>query len=245
MPADDAKDKPAPPAQQALPASCLAPGYATWYVQIAPYLAFESSLQKWDMEQSYFVQPPEVRQAGLPMFFCPARVRPGFLSTAGDVATPGGKNVAGALGDYACASSAGGAKLDLLSAHADGAIIIAEVLEKANGRIVRWRSRTDFAALTRGQSHTILVGEKHVPYGEFGLASVGDGSIYNGQNPASFARAGGPGFPIAAGPTAPFHSNFGSYHLDLCQFLMADNSVRATQNDVSPEVLGKLIRRDD
>jgi len=237
-------DKAPAKGQGTLPASFLAPAFATWPVEIAPYLSADGPLKKWDLQQSYFAQPAEVRQAALPLFFCPARSRESRLSRAGDAAQPGGKNVPGGLGDYACASGDGNPRHDWKTAAANGAIIPGEVLEERDERILRWRSRTDFAALQRGQGYTILVGEKHVPLGKFGLAEVGDGSIYNGANPASFARVGGPGFGIASGPTEPFHSNFGSYHPGVCQFLMADGSVRAIHNEISAEVLGRLVRRE-
>src|SRR5205823_4972519 len=107
------------------------------------------------------------------------------------------------------------------------------------------RSRTDYPSLQRGESHTILLGEKHVPRGHFGAGPFGDGSLYNGDNPASAARVAGPGYGLAPGPDAPFHDNFGSDHPGVCQFLMADGSVRALANTIDEEVLGRLTTRTE
>lgn len=228
-----------------LPAARIAPGYATWAVQIAPYLEPVGALKDWDMQKSYFDQPDEVRQAVSPLFLCPARERSEFLSVAGDIPPGGKENVAGAVGDYACASGDGDARFPYDGDKADGAIILGRALEKKGDLILRWQSRTDVASLVRGLSNTIVIGEKHVPLDHFGHVDVGDGSLYNGSNPPSFSRVGGPGFPLARSPTDPFNTNFGSYHPGVCQFLMADDSVRVLTNDVSPEILGRLIRRGE
>jgi hypothetical protein len=220
-----------------LPASRIADGYATWAVQLAPYVTDKSPLGDWDLRKPYADQDPAARQAALTVYFCPTRPRTGVLSTSGDVAP-------GALGDYACASADGDPAFPWDSAKANGAIIPAEVLEKKDEMILRWRARTGFASLKRGVSNTILIGEKHVPLGTFGEAASGDGSLYNGANLASFARVGGPGFGLAASPTAPFNRNFGSYHPAVCQFLMADGSVRPMSNAVDENILGQLIRRE-
>jgi hypothetical protein len=99
--------------------------------------------------------------------------------------------------------------------------------------------------LERGTSQTILVGEKHIPRGFFGDTEVGDGSVYNGNYPANFSRVGGKGYGLAQSPEDEFNRNFGSYHPDVCQFLMADGSVRPLTISVSETVLGELTARDE
>jgi hypothetical protein len=226
-----------------LPAARIADGYATWAVQLAPYLDAKSPLTQWDLHKAYFEQTSEAREAVLPVFFCPARDRAEFRSVAGDAAV-GGEHVSGGLGDYGCACGDGDARLPWDSAKANGAIILGEVLEKSDSLILRWQARTDFASLTRGLSNTILVGEKHVPAGQFGQVAAGDGSLYNGAFPASSARVGGRGYPLARDPGEPFNTNFGSYHPGICHFLRADGSVHPMDNTVSEDILGQLIRRE-
>jgi hypothetical protein len=225
-----------------LPAARIAPDYATWAVQIAPYLQGSSDLEDWDPAKRYADQSAKARAAVLTPYLCPARPRTEWQSRAGEGADA--DSLPGALGDYACASGDGDPQHPWTGPLANGAIILGEVLEEKDGLIVRWQSRTTMASLKRGQSYTVLVGEKHVPMDELGQTRAGDGSIYNGGVPASSARVGGPGFGLAPSPAAPFKTNFGSAHLDICQFLKADGSVRAFANDMPDQLLSAMIRRD-
>jgi hypothetical protein len=232
-----------------LPASRIAKGYATWAVQLAPYLPEElaAPLPRWDMPLSYYLQLDEVRQAQVPLYYCPARRQPPQLSTSGDEPSAAlglgeGKHYPGALGDYACVSGNGAG--DWETADANGAIIPADVLEKDGGLVLRWQALTSLQALPRGQSNTLLIGEKHVPWDQFGVVAAGDGSVYNGDYLASFARVGGPGYGLVSTITDPKkQENFGSYHAGVCQFLLADGSVQAYDTSISEEVLGKLTNR--
>jgi hypothetical protein len=231
-----------------LPASRIAEGYATWAVQIAPYLNVgkDSPLLKWDMSKTYYLQPDDVRTAQIVLYFCPARRQPPQLSSSGDVplsGKPEAREFPGALGDYAGCSGDGDPARPWQTAQADGAIILGEVLKQSGDLILDWRGRVDLGALRAGQSQTILVGEKHVPWGHFGERRFGDGSLYNGDFPASSARIGGPGYGLATFPETPFNDQFGSYHPGICQFLMADVSVQPLANSISEDVLGRLATR--
>jgi hypothetical protein len=231
----------------------LAPGridddYATWAVLLAPHLEEKHPLSGWDQSQTYFAQDDKVREAIVTYYFCPARPRSGLLSIAGDVDPASTKHLAGALGDYAGVAGSGDPAHSWDGPNADGLCVVGEVLERAGGRIVRWRGRVRLPELAkdaqgRGQSTTLLVGEKHVPSALEGRAAGGDGSLYNGQNPASSVRIAGPGFGLAESGGEPFNHNFGSAHPGLCQFLQADGGVRAFTVDVSEAVLGALARR--
>jgi hypothetical protein len=225
---------------QGLPPSYIAPGYATWAVLLAPHLSADTPLTKWNRQDPYLVQSRDVREAPLNTFFCPARVRTTVLSEFGDDDADG-QNVPGALGDYA--SVAGDREDGWTGPNATGAFVVADVTDRKDNRIVSWQSRTSLASLTRGIEVTIVVGEKHVPEGTFGDAKFGDGSLYNGANPASFSRIAGPGFPLATGPDAPFNRNFGSYHHGVCLFVRADSSVLVLANHTDELILGELARR--
>jgi uncharacterized protein DUF1559 len=231
-------------AARSLPPARLADGYATWAVFLAPYLMADHPLQHWDLQQAYFAQKQETREARMVMFFCPARTRSDTLSTAGDVDAanllfPGG------LGDYACVAGDGNELYLWTGPKANGALVIAEVVQRKGDRIVKWQSRTGLSSLKRGTSYTLLVGDKHVPDSHMGDAEFGDGSLYNGSNPASFSRVAGPGFPLTDDRDVPFNRNFGSYHHRVCQFLMADGSFKAMSVDTSELVLGQLARRGE
>ncbi len=229
-------------AHKRLPPSRIADGYATWAVLIAPYLTKENPLQQWSEQESYFAQDEEVRQARFLHYFCPSRPRTDTLSVAGDV-NKTNTHQPGALGDYAAV--AGDGSTDWASVNANGALVLADGIERKGERIVKWHSVTSLDKLKRGEAYTLLLGEKHVPAGQFGDAAVGDGSLYNGAHPASFSRIAGPGFPIAPTVYSPFNKNFGSYHNGICQFLNADTSVRWLTPEVSEFVLGELAKRGD
>lgn len=231
-----------------LPPSHLAPGYATWAVLLGPYLPLtKTPLASWDQQRPYYAQPENIRQDQIPQFFCPARRLPPQNSLGGDVPTQPGwgkpEHYAGALGDYACAIGDGSVKDDWAGQEANGSLIPALVLQRQDQRVLKWKGRLTLEELQRGKQRTILLGEKHIPAGQEGQAVAGDGSLYNGDHPPSFARLGGPGFAIAASPEAPFNRNFGSAHSRVCHFLMAELNVEPLTPAISERVLGDLIRR--
>jgi hypothetical protein len=226
-----------------LPPSRIAPAYATWAVLIVPdvFHLKDSPLKGWDLQQSFYAQPAEVRQMQVATYFCPARRHPPQNSIAGDV--PGGKEggelYSGALGDYAAVAGNGVAQ-PWDGEDANGPLVQGEVLRREGDRILKWRSQTSFKLLAKRESYVALLGEKHVPRGQFGEVRAGDGSLYNGEFPGSFSRIGGPGFGLARSPDAPYNRNFGSYHLDVCQFLMADGAVKPLTPALEETVLGRL-----
>jgi len=126
----------------------------------------------------------------------------------------------------------------------------------AQGLIVgtEWRSNTAFRMVTDGLSNTFLAGEKHVPKGMFGRAKVGDGSIFNGVWTTYSGRLAGLNDPIAKSPTditqstvndAFYARRFGSWHPNVCQFVMGDASVRVVRTTVDVNTYRALAIRDD
>jgi prepilin-type processing-associated H-X9-DG protein len=95
-----------------------------------------------------------------------------------------------------------------------------------------------FRDIHDGLSNTLLVGEKHVRVGGFGVGWI-DGAFYNGDYPTSCTRAGGPAYPLARTPHDPGW-RFGSWHPGVCQFLFADGGVHALPLTTSPVTLGVL-----
>jgi len=211
------------------PPARIADGYATWAVLLAPYIGEEQALDKWGTGRPFLDQDEKVRRTMVPLYFCPARPR--SFHTGED----------GALGDYAGAAGDGDPRFEWTGPNANGAIILGDVLERDQQRILRWRGRVSLADLKRGLSNTLLVGEKHVPSRAHGQTQFGDGSIYDGRFPANATRLGGPDYPLAQSPEEPFRHNFGSAHPGFCQFLVADGSVSAYATTLSPALLGKLI----
>src|SRR5258708_37934434 len=57
-------------------------------------------------------------------------------------------------------------------------------------RLAPWKSQTQFSTITDGLSNTLMLGEKYLKPGTFGInvpadinAKFGDGSIYNDDHP--------------------------------------------------------------
>jgi len=100
-----------------------------------------------------------------------------------------------------------------------------------------------FDEISDGLSNTILVGEKHVPQGAFGVGGL-DSSLYNGDVLTSCTRPGGKDVGLAQTLTDPGWK-FGSYHISVCQFVFCDGSVHALPNSTDIAILGMLTTRDD
>jgi prepilin-type processing-associated H-X9-DG protein len=94
-----------------------------------------------------------------------------------------------------------------------------------------------------GLSNTLLIGEKAIPQGQFGMWPW-DCGIYDGHNPVCNTRAAGPGFPLATTRTDEGWK-FGSWHPGNCPFAFADGSVKMVTNSIDPYVLGLLAQRND
>jgi hypothetical protein len=101
-----------------------------------------------------------------------------------------------------------------------------------------------------GSSNTILVGEKYVRIDKWGHCSA-DAAAYNASNPPrSYARVGGPSFPLAGlaksgQPVQEDERVFGSYHPEVCQFVFGDGSVHALSITIDPITLRLLCVRND
>ena len=223
-------------------------GWATWCVQILPFLEQQNLFQEWDLSRDYYDQVPEAQRTPVPVFFCPTRQRPQQVSFNNPKDCKGGTFYPGALTDYACSSgdrNSYGGYLD--DKTANGAIIVGNATV-VRGIVTSWRSRTSLNSLTDGTSNTILIGEKHVRPSMLGRAT-GDFAAYNGgpDVPRNAARCGGPGFPIAKDPMSDVDPErvFGSYHPGICQFVLGDGSVRALSVDLAPEILRLLVVRND
>ena len=217
----------------ALPPARIADGYAAWAVLLAPHVSSDNPLKEWAEQKRFVDQNEKVRRAALLVCFCPARSR----------SSPTGND--GALGDFAAVSGNGDPKHDWTGPDANGPLILGEVLKRKDDLILAWRGRVTFQSLKRGLGYTLLIGEKQVPAGHIGEIGSGDGSLYDGRHPASFARIAGPSFGLAASETEPMNNNFGSAHAGLCQFHVADGSVRSFAVKTDPVVLGRLVTRDD
>jgi prepilin-type N-terminal cleavage/methylation domain-containing protein/prepilin-type processing-associated H-X9-DG protein len=253
---------------------CLPPsrldkdGGVAWTVLILPHIEEGTFASLWDTSRWYYDQGANrpagdaIRAIHVKIYFCPSRRSPGeapAVSISGDISDMGfggGTHFPGALGDYACCVGSD-LDLDYNGTGGNGAIVLARQPPAfaSSGfppRLGPWKSQTRFEDITDGLTTTLMVGEKHLRPGTFGINTpssqtplYGDGSIYNGDHPWVISRAAGPGAPLAQKPTDPFFPEFGSWHIGLCQFVMCDGHVAAIPTTTSVTILGHLAQRND
>ncbi len=231
--------------------------YTSWAFLLLPHMEQAALSDEWDDSLKYYYQSDTARLTAIAPYFCPSRRDANIHSTLGDdILSPyeTSGHVPGIVSDYAC--SAGHGPSGVWNwIYSNGAFIMGDGetdpetvpdgnFAPPNAKLVTWKSRTSFASLTDGTSHTIIVGEKHVRPSRQGIAPE-DGAIYNGDHPANFSRCGGPGYPLARFPTDRFQTNFGSYHVAGCNFVYADGSVHVLNIDISTDILGRLTHRND
>ena len=223
---------------------------ASWVVYLFPFIEQQNVYNLWNLTYYpngdsgsgygygviYNNQPLAAIQVQIPLLFCPSRrtsKTPPTLSVVPFV-TPEGYEVPGGLGDYACCMGSTG--IDIwdqgLNYAPDGPFRL--------GVQGQGRSFRDF---TDGLSNVILIGDKHVPLGTFGMNPY-DRSLFNGSNAGSWGRGLGPSFPLAQSIYQSV-SAFGSYHPGIVQFVYADGSVHAIPAGTDPVILGYLACVDD
>lgn len=231
--------------------------FTTWAFLILPFMEQTALPEEWDDQLKYYYQSDKARLTQIPMYYCPSRRDANLVSIQGDdILSPyeTSLHVPGTVSDYACSAGHGPAGI-WNWIHSNGAMVMgigetdpptvpAGGFAPPGAKLISWRSRTKFASLIDGASHTILVGEKHVRELRQGI-SPEDGAIYNGDHPANFSRCGGPGYPLARFPADRYRTNFGSYHTGGVNFVFADGSVRVLDVSIATDILGRLTNRKD
>jgi prepilin-type N-terminal cleavage/methylation domain-containing protein len=157
----------------------------------------------------------------------------------------------GALGDYAgnhgdLSPGATGAATDFYYGGNGTGILITSRARCLGGRPMEWIDRIRIHDVSDGLSNTFLAGERHVPLARLGVLPD-DGSVYDGNSFHFASRVAGPGAQLARNLndlTAGLYS-FGSWHQDVCHFVMGDGSVRGVSDQISTTVLGSLSNRRD
>lgn len=233
-----------------LPPARGADGFLTWPVYIMPELELGNLQQQFDFTRTYIDQDPELVRQPMEVMFCPTR-RNSFrvsVSEAGDAPL-------GATGDYA--GNAGSSEFFISQDWArfenptDGVFSsgFANDNEVVDDRLVRGGvGRYRFRDVRDGLSNTIFIGEKGVNIDHLGEGGGwGDNSIYNGDQPFSFIRIGGPLIPLE-GTTRSFSGerpSFGSAHPGVCLFSLGDGSTTAISTDLDTETLRRFCSRID
>lgn len=217
----------------------------TWLVYAMPYIEQQTVYDLWDFKKvHYHRQSDAARLTGFPGLFCPTRKK-NRISTEGDreqnVASQ--PHMPGVCSDYACNIGDPTGNIDYSPLHS---LVSSGAVSQSNG--IFWLSAGPFgrinvraASVEDGLSNTLLIGEKHIPLGQYGINSR-DSAAYNGDNGTSMRQAG-IGQPLAKGPKGS--GGFGSYHPGVCQFALADSSVRAINTFIEQRNLGYLANRMD
>lgn len=237
----------------------------SWLVRIMPYLEQQNAASQWNIYGEYESHEANVREHVPASYVCPTR------RTVNEAVFPGGWRryevvfpcgcsslemvnlVSGGMGDYGGnhGDYTGGDYGDELSywrgGNGTGVIISSRPRCNDNGP-TNWVDKIRMSDLVDGASKTALAGEMHIPLGRLAEFPE-DGPMYNGNDMhlRAFARIGGQGAPLARSPddqSVPI-IGFGSWHTQVCPFVLADGSVSSVDNFVDTQVLQSLCRRDD
>ena len=234
------------------PPSRPADGFLTWPVLLMQYMEHENLARRFDLKALYADQDPDVLTESVPIMLCPSRRAGAMLS----IDEKDGR-LTGAVGDYA-----GNAGSHLHHSSFDWALFTEPVDGVFNSGFKRdnpvsnskltepIKGRYGFKDLTDGSSNTIFFGEKYVNQDRLGQSGgYGDGSIYNGDEPATFMRLGGGYLELAKSPTVDVMVGltplFGSAHIGSVNFVFGDASVHEVSVDVDAETLFQLCSRND
>jgi prepilin-type N-terminal cleavage/methylation domain-containing protein/prepilin-type processing-associated H-X9-DG protein len=238
-----------------LPPSRYFNGYPTWFAIILPHVEEQNLGRLWQLAEPFYANVNRAaRETLVPIFGCPSRVGTNLVrdsqGNSGNYAT------LAARGDYA--GNAGsddpsGPFPDYWYPDANGVLVTARMFFKPNYPDRRWQSEISFNRITDGLSKTLLVGEKHIPFGNLDA----QGSLYNGDNQSNCARVAGRYAPLANNPADRTNcrtlngcqncvcDNFGSWHAGICQFLFCDGHVSPLAVDIDATSLDRLATRAD
>ena len=277
-------------AQAKIPPSRMPCAHGSWYVAIWDYMEQGTVSARWDPERQYMFQPEGLVETQVEAFYCPSRRGP-QLSINGDAV--GGPHRPGALGDYAavvgdgrctpfCATHSLPSHWDYPRDQVPGAfghgITVVQPdpdwpdrgCSTFGGNAFDYRfpgmdPMFAFKDITDGLSHTLFIGEKHIPpkYHGYGFAvgelwpvvpdfPVSDNSIYHTEILSTIGRVVGPGFPLIENPewedwpsNVSINMYFGGMHPGISQFLFGDGHVASISKDTSTTVLGYLATKAD
>ena len=235
-----------------IPPSRPADGFLTWPTLLLPYMEQKNLCANFDMQAPYWDQDPKWIARGAKVMICPSRRSTVEVSESELNGRP-----VGAVGDYAGNAGSHVHLLDLgwtlFSGQADGVFNSGLAVDNpiVNGRLIGpLKGRYTFASVTDGLSNTIFIGEKHLnPQRLRQPDGWADGSIYNGDQPATFTRLGGILLEMTSDSNATFPPGerpvWGSSHPGVTNFVLGDGSVQTYDLHMAGEVLYRLCSRHD
>jgi prepilin-type N-terminal cleavage/methylation domain-containing protein len=217
------------------PPSRLNDYQATWLVLLMPYVEQDNLYYQWNLNATYYDQTNIARQSPVKGYYCPSRRSASSdpsLSISGDYPSfgQGTTNVPGALGDYAANIGTTGFDYPTPTANPNGCFQLGP-------------KGLPISSISDGTSNTIMVGEKHIPLGKFGVGWW-DCSQYNGDYYLCSTRSGGIGFDVATNPAMTKWA-FGSAHVGTVQYVFADGSVHSINTALATTTMALLCDRAD
>jgi prepilin-type N-terminal cleavage/methylation domain-containing protein len=241
----------------------------TWLVRIMPFLEQQAAEGRWLYSLPYADHATDVREFTIPTYCCPSRRSTsdakgtGLVSTSTStwvtlpcgckvqVPSTGSMQVSGAVGDYGgnhgdLSEGSTGAPTDFYYGGNGNGVIISSHARCNGTSPMDWADRIGVKDISDGLSNTILSGEMHVPMNK--LTQPGfDAFIFNGDQVFNSTRIGGPTMPIVRDNRDESNglASWGSWHAGVCQFALADGSVRGISKAIDTEVLGNLCNRKD
>jgi hypothetical protein len=217
---------------------------------------------EWDLKEIFDDQNEVAQTSPVALFVCPERRTaseaisdPVEVNVTAPCGCPMGTRwvPAGALGDYA--GNAGDLSPGAIGAPTDfyqpgcgtGVMFTSRTTGDLQAGPTGWKDKISTSEILDGSSNTLLAGEAHKPISEMKLPPT-DAPIYSGYEFPSIARVGGPGAPIVrnrfeSSETSVFQ--WGSWHPDSCNFVLADGSTQTFNLFMDPEVLRRLSHRAD
>jgi prepilin-type N-terminal cleavage/methylation domain-containing protein len=209
----------------------------TWALLLLPYIeqdnvyktyqATIAGVNKTDGFNNHTATDPQIvaaRTASVKTFLCPTRHGSGSLSPITD-----GSTVLGQPDYAACTGDT-------------GTVPTTGVFQLVNSN--HMLSRLGISDVTDGTSNTVMIGEKHIQQGMLNN-HIQDGLIYSASENNTYHRRGGATWPLAISPQTALNSQFGSWHIGVCQFVFADGSVRGVKTSIAGTTMGLLTNRGD
>ncbi len=238
----------------------------TWLVRVLPFLEQQNQANHWDLSLEWHEHPDFARETVADVFLCPSRragTSPiGLREVGGSVGGgtlpcgcpwpgSGGRNVTGALCDYAgnhgdLSPGSVGAPTDFYYGGRGTGVIISVRPKCVDDRPREPRDRVRMSAVRDGSSSTFLFGEKHIPWNGLGVFPD-DSPAYDGDHLPASCRLAGPGARLALSPNDLLANSisFGSWHPAVVNFSMVDGSVRTFSTTTDTLLLGSLANRND
>jgi prepilin-type N-terminal cleavage/methylation domain-containing protein/prepilin-type processing-associated H-X9-DG protein len=234
-----------------------------WIVRIMPFMEQNNAYVQWDLKMNWYDHPAELLTNNPPIMVCPTRRGTdslanktvgnsgSFLPCGCPIPGPTGVDVIASLGDYVgnlgdLSPGSTGAPTDFYYGGNGTGVIISCRARYVGGVLAEWIDQVRDRDIRDGMSHTVVAGEKQVPYDLIGQFPC-DSPQYDSTHWPASTRVGGPGVPLQSGKDNDLLSfiAFGSWHPGGVNFVYADGSVKYRTLETDTDILARLLHRAD